>query len=130
MSSKGRPYRTIVVDGFEVLIGKGAQDNDYLTFNVALPHDTWMHVAGGTPGSHVVIRNPDRIEIPRAVLEIAAEAAAWYSKARGAPRVEVHYCRAGEVKKPRGAPPGLVEISKYKSVKVRPAQPGGITEAD
>jgi predicted ribosome quality control (RQC) complex YloA/Tae2 family protein len=130
MSSKGRPYRTIMVDGFEVLIGKGAQDNDYLTFDVAAPQDTWMHVAGGTPGSHVVIRNPDRIEIPRTVIEMAAEAAAWYSKARGAPRVEVHYCRAGDVKKPRGAPAGLVEISKYKSVKVCPTQPRGMTEGD
>jgi predicted ribosome quality control (RQC) complex YloA/Tae2 family protein len=124
MSSKGRPYRTVVLDGFEVLIGRGAGDNDYLTFDVAEPHDVWMHVAGGTPGSHVVIRNPDRIEVPRAVIEAAAAASAWYSKARGSPRVEVHYCRAGDVKKPRGAPAGLVEISKYKSVKVRPTQPG------
>jgi predicted ribosome quality control (RQC) complex YloA/Tae2 family protein len=130
MSSKGRPYRTVIIDGFEVLIGRGAEDNDHLTFDVAKPQDTWMHVAGGTPGSHVIIRNPERLDVPRTVIELAAEAAAWYSKARGAPRVEVHYCRAGDVKKPRGAPAGLVEISKYKSVKVRPAQPGGVGDGD
>lgn len=130
MSSKGKPYRTVWLEGFEVLIGRGAEDNDYLSLQVAAPHDVWMHVAGGTPGSHVVIRNPDRIEVPRAVIEAAAAAAAWYSKARGSPRVEVHICRAGDVKKPRGAPAGLVEISKYKSVKVRPAQPGGLGEGD
>lgn len=130
MSSKGRPYRTVVLEGFEVLIGRGAGDNDYLTFEVAEPHDVWMHVAGGTPGSHVVIRNPERMEVPRAVIEAAAAASAWYSKARGSPRVEVHYCRAGDVKKPRGAPAGLVEISKYKSIKVRPAQPGNVGDGD
>lgn len=130
MSSKGRPYRTVIMEGFEVLIGRGAEDNDYLSLKVAEPHDVWMHVAGGTPGSHVVIRNPERVEVPRTVMESAAAAAAWYSKARGAPRVEVHYCQASHVKKPRGAPAGLVEITKYKSIKVCPAQPGGTSDGD
>jgi len=130
MSSKGKPYRTVFIEGFEVLIGRGAEDNDYLSLQVAEPHDVWMHVAGGTPGSHVVIRNPERIEVPRTVIEAAAAAAAFYSKARGTPRVEVHYCQASNVKKPRGAPAGLVEISKYKSVKVSPKQPGGAEGSD
>ncbi|MCC6524921.1 MAG: DUF814 domain-containing protein [Polyangiaceae bacterium] len=124
MASKGRPYRTVLVEGFEVLIGRGADDNDYLTFDVAAPHDLWMHVAGGTAGSHVVVRNPDRVEVPRSVLEVAAAAAAWYSKACGAPKVEVHVCRASDVSKPRGAPAGLVELARWKSLKVRPAAPG------
>jgi predicted ribosome quality control (RQC) complex YloA/Tae2 family protein len=123
MSSKGRPYRTVVVEGFEVLIGRGAADNDHLTFDVAAPADLWLHVGGGTPGSHVVIRNPDKVEIPDPVVEVAAAAAAWYSKARGSPKVEVHICRAGDVSKPRGAPPGLVEISRYRKLKVSPQPP-------
>ncbi|HVK68618.1 MAG TPA: NFACT RNA binding domain-containing protein [Polyangium sp.] len=128
MASKGRPYRTVTVEGFEVLIGRGAEDNDYLTFDVAKPHDVWLHVGGGTPGSHVIVRNPDRVEVPRSVVEIAAAAAAWYSKSRGAPKVEVHFCRASEVSKPRGAPAGLVELARYKSMKVKPAAPAGATD--
>ena len=125
MGSKGRPYRTLTIDGFEVLIGRGDDDNDALTFEVAEPHDLWLHVAGGTPGSHVIVRNPDRAEIPRPVVEAAAAAAAWYSKARGAPRVEVHVCRVADVSKPRGAPAGLVELRRWKAVKVKPAIPAG-----
>lgn len=125
MASKGRPYRTFVVDGFEILVGRGERDNDHLTFDVAEPRDLWLHVGGGTPGSHVIVRNPDNVDIPRAVVEVAAAAAAYYSKARGAPRVEVHYCRAGDVSKPRGAPAGLVEIARWKAIKVTPAIPGG-----
>jgi predicted ribosome quality control (RQC) complex YloA/Tae2 family protein len=121
MASKGRPYRTFLVEGFEILVGKGEDDNDHLTFNVAEPHDLWLHVGGGTPGSHVVVRNPERGEIPKTVIERAAAIAAWYSKARAAARVEVHYCRAGDVKKPRGAPAGLVELARYKSVRVKPS---------
>ncbi|HTN87185.1 MAG TPA: NFACT RNA binding domain-containing protein [Sorangium sp.] len=120
MGSKGRPYRTLTVDGFEVLVGRGDEDNDALTFEVAAPHDLWLHVAGGTPGSHVIVRNPERGEVPREVVERAAAAAAWYSKARSAAKVEVHVCRVADVSKPRGAPAGMVQLARWKSVRVRP----------
>lgn len=120
MGSKGRPYRTFVIQGWEVLVGRGDEDNDHLTFEVGEPRDLWLHVAGGTAGSHVVVRNPEGSEVPREVVEKAAALAAWYSKARGAPRAEVHYCRVSDVSKPRGAPAGLVQLAKWKSVKVKP----------
>jgi predicted ribosome quality control (RQC) complex YloA/Tae2 family protein len=129
VGSKGRPYRTVDVEGWEVLVGRGDEDNDHLTFDVAEPHDLWLHVAGGTPGSHVVVRNPDRADVPKTVVDRAAALAAWYSKARGAPRVEVHVCKASDVSKPRGAPRGLVELSRYKSVKVKPAPPDSESDA-
>ncbi len=125
MASKGKPYRTFVVDGYEVLVGRGSEENELLTFDVAEPHDVWMHVGGGTPGSHVVVRNPDKSEVPRAVVESAAAIAAWYSKAKGAPKVDVDYCAASQVKKPRGAPLGMVEIAKYKTIRVAPREPSG-----
>lgn len=128
MASKGRPYRTIVIQGYEILVGRGSDDNDHLTFQVAEPSDVWLHVGGGTPGSHVVVRNPAGTELPREVLVAAAQLAAWYSKARGAPKVDVSYCRASNVSKPRGAPAGLVEIIKEKTVRVAPALPEGTRE--
>ena len=130
MGSKGKPYRTVVVDGYEILIGRGSEENDDLSLRIAAPDDVWLHVAGGIPGSHVVVRNPDRIDVPRPVVEAAASYAAWYSKARGAPRVEVHVCRGRDVSKPRGAPAGLVELAKWKSMKVAPAQPAGGEDGD
>lgn len=120
VASKGRPYRTVVVEGFEVLVGKGADDNDHLTFDVAAPGDTWLHAGGGVPGSHVIVRNPEGLAIPRAVLERAASLAAWYSKSRDARSVSVDYCLARDVSKPRGAPPGLVEIVRHRSIRVAP----------
>jgi len=121
--SKGRGHRSVEVEGFEVLVGKGARENDRLTFRVAEPGDFWLHVAGGMPGSHVVVRNPDGLaELPRTVLRRAAELAAWHSKARDAGgKVEVHLCRAGEVRKPRGWPAGKVELKRWESIRVYPA---------
>ena len=51
MSSKGRPYKTIRFEGWEILVGRSDEDNDYLTFEVGEPFDLWLHVAGGTAGS-------------------------------------------------------------------------------
>lgn len=124
MPSKGRPYRTVELDGWEILVGRGERENDELTFGVAEPHDLWLHVGGGTPGSHVVIRNPEKTEVPRDVVEKAAALAAWYSKARASSRVEVHVCRVSNVSKPRGAPAGLVQIKGERRLKVRPEKVG------
>jgi hypothetical protein len=119
---KGKAFRSVMVEGFEVLIGKGDADNDLLTFKVAEPLDLWLHVAN-TPGSHVVVRNPERIaEMPRALIERAAELAAFFSKARDGGKVEVHYCRAADVSKPRGFPPGKVMLKQWKSVRVYPKE--------
>lgn len=123
--SKGKGYRTFDVGGYEVLVGKASRDNDALTFDVAKGGDVWMHVGGGTPGSHLVIRLPDQQDPPREVLEGAAAIAAWYSKARGAPFVKVDWCRRRDVSKPKGAPAGLVELARFKTLKVKPGLPEG-----
>jgi predicted ribosome quality control (RQC) complex YloA/Tae2 family protein len=121
LGSKGRGYRSTIVDGFEVLVGKGDAENDALTFRVAEPHDLWLHVSGPA-GSHVVIRNPDRLpEVPRPVIQRAAELAAWHSKARGSRgKVEVHVCRVADVSKPRGFAPGQVLLRQWEAVRVYP----------
>jgi predicted ribosome quality control (RQC) complex YloA/Tae2 family protein len=124
VSSKGRPYRTLEVDGFEVLVGKSDADNDRLTFEVAEPVDLWMHVAGYS-GSHVIVRNPERLAtLPAAVIKYAAQLAAWYSKARGAGRrVAVHICRAADVSKPPSFPAGKVLLADWWELRVYPRDP-------
>ena len=119
---KGRAVRNVTIEGFEILVGKGDADNDRLTFKVASPLDFWLHVAG-VPGSHVVVRNPERLaELPRAVLERAAELAAFHSKAKHGGKVEVHWCRVADISKPRGAAPGKVMLRAFKSVRVYPKE--------
>ena len=113
--------RRYEIDGFEILVGKAARDNDRLTFRVAAPHDFWLHAAGYA-GSHVVVRNPERVGAPpREVLEAAAQLAAYHSKARDARgKVDVHCCRAADVHKPRGFPAGKVQLRRWESIKVYP----------
>jgi predicted ribosome quality control (RQC) complex YloA/Tae2 family protein len=114
-------YRTILFRDWEILVGKGAKGNDHITTKIARPDDLWLH-AEGMPGSHVLVKNPKRTEIPSDVLVKAASLAAYYSKGKTAGKVSVTYTRAGLVKKPKGAKPGLVTLSERKSIMVRPEE--------
>lgn len=104
-------------EGFEILVGKGAKDNDFLTFRIAKSNDLWLHAAD-YPGSHVVVKNPNRGEIPQKTLLEAAQFAAFYSTAKEQPKVAVHYTQKKFVNKPKGAAMGLVSLSSFKTILV------------
>jgi predicted ribosome quality control (RQC) complex YloA/Tae2 family protein len=106
-------------DGYEILVGRAARDNDNLTFRVARPHDLWLHAAD-YPGSHVIVRNPARTEIPQRTLIEAAQLAAHFSQARNDTKVAVHYTQRKFLSKPKGAAPGLVRMSSFRTIAVEP----------
>jgi predicted ribosome quality control (RQC) complex YloA/Tae2 family protein len=81
-----------------------------------------MHAAD-YPGSHVVIRNPNRQEIPPRTLLEAAQLAAFYSQGRAQTKAAVHYTQKKFVNKPRGAAPGLVSLASFKTILVEPRVP-------
>jgi predicted ribosome quality control (RQC) complex YloA/Tae2 family protein len=111
--------RFVSSDDFEILVGKASKDNDFLTFRIAKSLDLWLHAAD-YPGSHVVVRNPNRKEIPNRTLLEAAQLAAFYSHARQQPKVAVHYTPKKHVNKPKGAAFGLVSLSSFKTILVEP----------
>ena len=107
--------------GIEIWVGQDDYSNDQLSIKQAHPKDLWFHVSGA-PGSHVLLRCGEQgLEADRESIREAAALAAWFSKQRNGGNVAVHYCLAKYVKKPRGAKPGTVTISKEKKIKVRPA---------
>lgn len=105
--------------GWEILIGKSAAGNDHISTRIADREDLWLH-AEGMPGSHVLIRNPERTQIPPEVLRRAACRAAYHSKGRNAGKVAVTYTQARFVKKPKGAKPGLVTLSTRSTIMAVP----------
>jgi predicted ribosome quality control (RQC) complex YloA/Tae2 family protein len=112
-------FRKIRYRGWEIVVGKSAAGNDHITTKLARANDLWLH-AEGMPGSHVLVRNPDKREVPPEVLARAASLAAFYSKGRHAGKVPVTYTLARNVKKPRGAKPGLVTLSERKTIMAFP----------
>jgi predicted ribosome quality control (RQC) complex YloA/Tae2 family protein len=116
-----RRYRS--TDGFEIIVGRGARENDQLTFRVALPNDLWLHAAD-YPGAHVIVRNHTRAEIPHRTIIEAAQLAAHTSQAKEDSKVSVHYTPRKFISKPKGAAPGLVRLSNFRTLLVEPREAG------
>jgi predicted ribosome quality control (RQC) complex YloA/Tae2 family protein len=116
-----RRYRSS--DGYEIMVGRAGADNDNLTFRVAKSYDLWFHAAD-YPGSHVVLRNPQRKPVPPRAITEAAQLAAKFSQARTLPRAAVNYCERKYVTKMKGFAPGQVRLSSFKTVMVEPAEAG------
>lgn len=109
-----RPRR-VECEGYVILVGRNSRQNDELTRN-AHAEDLWLH-ARQRPGSHVVIQTRGKPEaVPERVRLRAAQLAAYYSKGREATKVPVICTRAKFLKKPKGAKPGLVLVSKEEQV--------------
>ena len=114
--------RFVSGDGFVILVGRTAADNDIVTFKLGAPQDFWLHVSGHS-GSHVIVRNPDGVDrLPRGTLRLAAALAAGHSKARNAGRIAVHVAQCRDVRKPRGGPPGTVTLQQFTTVHVVPVR--------
>ena len=121
IGSGARRYRSS--DGLEILVGRQSKDNDFLTFRVAKSLDWWLHAAD-YPGSHVVVRNPFRGELPQRTLIEAAELAAKFSQARADAKVAVNYTQRKFVSKQKGAAPGLVRLASFRTILVEPKESG------
>lgn len=102
-----KPFHYLSSDGFHIYVGKNNYQNDDLTFRFATGNDWWFH-AKGMAGSHVIVKTEGATELPDRTFEEAARLAAYYSKGRGADKVEIDYIQKKHVKKPGGAKPGFV----------------------
>jgi predicted ribosome quality control (RQC) complex YloA/Tae2 family protein len=111
--------RFLSSEGFEILVGRKAKDNDQITFRVAQSQDLFLHAAD-YPGSHVIIRNPNRKIVPQQTIQEAAELAAFFSQAKNQGKAAVHYTEKKSVTKPPRAKPGLVRLSSFKTILVQP----------
>lgn len=104
--SKNLPLHYLSSDGYHIYVGKNNLQNEELTFHFASGNDWWFH-AKGVPGSHVILKSGGE-EIPDRTFEEAGKLAAYYSRNRGAEKVEIDYMEKKHVKKVNGARPGFV----------------------
>ncbi|MDC7287153.1 NFACT family protein [Blautia schinkii] len=118
MQTKSKPFHYISSDGYDIYVGKNNFQNDELTFKFATGNDWWFH-AKKMAGSHVVVKAKDG-ELPDRTFEEAGRLAAYYSKGRTAPKVEIDYIQKKHVKKPGGAKPGFVVYYTNYSLMAEP----------
>jgi len=104
--------------GYQVLVGRNNKQNDVLSHAVAQPEDLWFHIRG-RPGSHVALRVGSKPGSPNTRpgigdedVQYAADLAAFFSKGRQDLKCDVIVAKAGGLKKPKGAKPGQVLVTK------------------
>ena len=103
-------------DGTDIYVGKNNLQNEYLSFFVAKPQDTWFHVKNAV-GSHVIACCPiDKISDE--TLLYAAGLAAKYSSLKNEKKVEVDYTTKKELHKVPKKTPGFVIYHKNYSIVV------------
>lgn len=113
------PYKFISSQGYQILAGRNNYQNDRLAKKIAHSEDIWLHVKK-IAGSHVIIRNHTNDNIPQQTINEAAVIAAYYSKGRMSENVPVDYTKVKNIKKPKGAKPGLVYYEEYQTLYADP----------
>lgn len=116
------PFRLFETEGFRILVGKSAKNNDQLTQRHTYKEDIWLH-AKDVSGSHVVIKHQAGKTVPAPVLEKAAQLAAYYSKRKNDSLCPVIYTPKKWVRKPKGSAPGAVVVEREKVLLVKPENP-------
>ena len=105
-------------------MGRHPRGNEEVTFKRSDRRDLWFHVRA-YPGAHVVLKNSQPLGQE---IQEAAALAAYFSKARQSPAVDVDYTQRRYVRKiPKGAP-GLVTYTNFSTIRVEPQIPPGAVE--
>jgi predicted ribosome quality control (RQC) complex YloA/Tae2 family protein len=113
-------FRRFEIDGFEILVGKSAKNNDLLTQKYSFKEDLWLH-ARDVAGSHVLVKYKAGKKFPKPVVEKAAQLAAYYSKRKTDSLCPVVVTTKKYVRKPKGALDGQVLVEKEEVIMVKPA---------
>jgi predicted ribosome quality control (RQC) complex YloA/Tae2 family protein len=111
-----RVYRSS--DGLEIWVGRSDEGNDLLSTRLARGNDLFFHL-DASPGSHVVLRTEGRPDPPSESVLEACELAVHFSKHRKVTEAHVLVAPVKNVRKPKGAKPGLVFVSGGRSVRLR-----------
>ncbi|NLW18565.1 MAG: DUF814 domain-containing protein [Candidatus Cloacimonetes bacterium] len=107
--------RLRVSDDFEIVVGRKARENDFITTQLGRPHDWWFHTRIYR-GSHILLRCFRKSSPNEELIRVCCALAAWYSKARFSQNVPVDYTQIRFVRKPRKSAPGYVIYTDHKTV--------------
>ncbi len=117
-SQEKEQFRYFVsTEGKKIYVARNNRENDELTFHKAKGNDEWIHTRD-YPGSHVVVSLGKNEDIDGKTLEEACQLALHFSKAKGEKTADLYRTKRKYLTKPKNAPTGMVNISKYKIISV------------
>ncbi len=116
---KEHPGLDYTVDGWYILVGRDANENDELLRHHVKGSDLWLHVRD-FPGGYVFVKNRPGKTVPLEILLDAANLAVYYSKARNAGKTDLYYTHVKYLRRAKNGPKGLVLPTHEKNLCITP----------
>ena len=115
---KKRPGLSYQVEGWTILVGRTATENDELLRHHVRGLDMWFHTRDYA-GGYVFVKNRPGKTIPLSIMLCAGNLAVYHSKARKAGKADLYYTQVKHLRRAKNGPKGLVLPSQEKNLLVQ-----------
>jgi len=102
------PIQVDTPTGIKLQVGRNMRQNDLISFKFSKKGDLWFH-AQESPGSHVVLKSSSQVASEQD-LQIAADLAALFSKAKRNIKVPINLVKIKDLQKIKNGGPGCVSF--------------------
>ncbi len=115
--NKALPIIHTLPSGKKIIIGRNSKENELISLKLSNPWELWFH-AKNIPGSHIILKL-EKNEIPSEEdIELAASAAAFYSKGKNSGKIEIDFTKVKFLTKPPKTPTGFIAYKNEKTLVV------------
>lgn len=104
---KSHPGLDFLIDGWQIIVGRDATENDDLLRHTVKGADMWLHVRD-YHGGYVFIKNRPGKTVPLEILLAAGNLAVYFSKARKNGSADLYYTQVKHLRRAKNAPKGTV----------------------
>lgn len=116
-TKKTHPGLDYTVNGWYILVGRDANENDELLRRHVKGADMWLHTRD-CPGGYVFIKYRAGKTIPLDILLDAGNLAVYFSKARKNGKADLYYTQVKHLRRAKNGPKGLVLPTQEKNLSV------------
>ena len=112
---EGRPGVWVKSNGWDIIIGRNAKENDEILRSYTRGSDLWMHTRDFSGGYIIIKAQKDRT-VPLPVLLDGASLAIHFSKARKNGKADLYYTQIKYLRRVKGGKTGLVLPTQEKNL--------------
>ncbi len=115
--TKTHPGLDYTVDGWYILVGRTASENDELLRHFVKGQDLWLHTRDFA-GGYVFIKARKDKTVPLDILLFAGNLAVYHSKARKNGKADLYYTQVKHLRRAKNGPKGLVLPTNEKNLSI------------
>ncbi len=115
---KSHPGLDYEIDGWYILVGRDASENDELLRHHVKGADMWFHTRD-YHGGYVFVKNRPGKTIPLEIMLYAGNLAVYYSKARKNGSADLYYTQVKHLRRAKNGPKGLVLPTNEKNLFIK-----------